>query len=215
MAPNSPNDSWKITQIASVCVRFGKARTMSVWFITYFKTWCKKEAQYILNECLTSGSCIIACRAWERQLKNCDECQKKTALVAQFPRVSNLWKNRKKLYAWVAADGDINREANTATAGNTFQPWIAQWRKNWTMNEKSGILILALAPSNCIALGNSQNLPVSSSLGESRRQLPFTADFYNVPAPVWGVSRVFPRLLWGNLARFFPAPKAQDFIILS
>lgn len=44
------------------------------------------------------------------------------ALVAQFPIAPNLWKNHKKLYAWTAEDGDVNREDNKATVVNTFQP---------------------------------------------------------------------------------------------
>lgn len=55
----------------------------------------------------------MAYRAWECQLE-ISECQKKMASAAQFPMVSNLWKNHKKLYAWIAEDGDINRENNMA-----------------------------------------------------------------------------------------------------
>lgn len=83
------------------------------------------------------------------------------------PVVSNLYKNHKKLYAWIK-DGDIKMKDNLAVAVNFLQPSKAQWRKNWTMSKKTGILILALARSNCIARGNSPNLSVSSSLGESK-----------------------------------------------
>lgn len=39
------------------------------------------------------------------------------SLAAQFPVVSNLYKNHKKLYAWIKVS-DIKREDNLATAVN-------------------------------------------------------------------------------------------------
>lgn len=124
---------------------------------------------------MTCGSCIMAYKTQECQLEN-SKCQKKMALAAQFPMIPNLRNNPKKWYAWVAEVSDINREDNVAPAVNTLQPWIAQWRKNWAMNKKTGFLILALAPSNCIAIGNPLHLSVSFPLGESRQQLTFTTN---------------------------------------
>lgn len=115
----------------------------------------------------------MAYKTRECQLEN-SKCQKKMALAAQFPMIPNLWKNTKKWYAWVAKDSDINRVGNVAPEVNTLQPWITQWRKNWTMNKKTGFLILALAPSNCIAIGNPLHLSVSSPLGRANIYYEFT-----------------------------------------
>ena len=58
------------------------------------------------------------------------------------------------------------------------------------MNKKTGILILVLAPSNYIALGNSLKFSVSSSLGENRQQVTFTANLQCASSCVRGFTYI-------------------------
>lgn len=58
------------------------------------------------------------------------------------------------------------------------------------MNKKTGILILVLAPSNHIALGNSLNFSVSSSPGENRQQLTFSANLQSASSCVRGFTYI-------------------------